>query len=305
MTNLVNFKTDMNKKLVGSGAIILAVMLYGLYGVYSRLIGIEFGAFAQNYCRSAILSLILISYFAMRRKEWRKIEKKDIMWLIFWILPSSVTMILLFVTFNNLAIGTSYFLFYSTMVVGGFITGKIFFGERLSLVKAISLIFALIGLGIIYSSSFEFGKIVYVFFALISGLLTGIWNTLSKKVSGKYPELELVFLNGFFAFVVSVFGGLLFREPLLVFAMNASWFWIFLFAITQIAAIYLLVLGFKNLEAQIGSLIMPLEVIFAALFGFLFFGEILPAGVYLGGIFIALAAFLPNIYSIKEKYVRR
>lgn len=305
MIKLLNLKTIKNKSVLGLISIIIAVMFYGLYGVYSRLIGIEFGAFAQNYSRSAILSIILLLYFLKKGSSWKKIEKNDYKWILAWLLPSPISMILTFIVFNNLAIGTTYFIFYSAMIVGGFIAGKMLFSERLNFEKILSLVFAFLGLGIIYSFNISANQIIYVIFAVLSGLLVGLWNSLSKKVSDKYPEIELVFLNGISSVILSFIGGMFFRESFPVLGINGSWLWIFAYAVTQIAAMYFMVLGFKNLEAQVASIIMPLEVVFATIFGYLFFGEILSQAVYLGGGLIAFAAFLPNIFIIKDKYVRR
>lgn len=143
------------------------------------------------------------------------------------------------------------------------------------------------------------GQVPYVFMALGSGFLLGLWNTLSKKVSNKYPNFQLVFIDGFVSLLFGAACAILFREPVPGINQIESWIWVFIFAVTSVAATSLLVYGFKHLEAQIGSIIMPVEVVFATLFGFLFFKEVLPPTTLFGGLLITLAAVLPNIVLLR------
>ena len=67
------------------------------------------------------------------------------------------------------------------------------------------------------------------------------------------------------------------------------------FAFANLTATYFLIKGFKTVEAQKGSLILPLEIVFASIIGYLIFNEILKPEVYFGGILILLAAILPAL----------
>lgn len=284
----------MSKELKGTFSITLAVMLYGMYGVFSRMIGENFGAFSQNWIRSFILIIFFAIYYLFNKKNWVKIRKKDIKWLIIWPLTGASTTIILFMVFNNLPLGTSYFLFYSTMIVSGFISGKIFFKEKLNKVKIISGFLAVTGLVIIYSLDIPTDKIVFVIGALLAGFLVGLWNTLSKKVSSTYKNFQLVAIDIFVTFLFSFSGAIVVGEKFPILKLSSPLLWIFIFAITQVVTVSCIIYGFKRLEAQIGSVIMPMEVLFATAFGFLFFKEILPVTTLLGGLLIASAAILPN-----------
>ena len=288
-------------KLKGALSLILAVMLYGMYGVYSRKIGLEFGVFSQSWIRNLIIVTILAPYFLLNKKEWVKIKKEDIGWMLMWTLSGTGVMVLLFIAFNHLPIGTSYFLLYSTMIISGYISGRVFYKEKINTIKVVSIILALIGLTLVYSLDIPPEKVVYLLLALLSGALTGLWNTLSKKVSGKYPNFQLVCIDAFTAFAVGVLGAFLVKEDIPPLEPDASWIWLFVFALSQIGAVRFTIYGFKNLEAQIGSIIMPTEVIFATLYGFLFFGEILPLTTIIGGTLIASAAVLPNIALLRGR----
>lgn len=290
----------MTQQIKGTLALLILTMLYGFYGVYNRMIGESFGTFSQNWVRNLIVVVVLTMYFIVGRKKLIKIKQKDMPWVIVWLLSGSAIMILLFLAFNNLPLGTVYFLFYSTMITSGFISGMIFFKEKLNLIKVTSITLALVGLTLIYSLAIKPNEIVYVLFALLSGLILGFWNTISKKFSDNYPNLQIVFMDGLASVIVSLLGAFIVKESMPQFTFTSGWVWITLYALTQIASVGLLVYGFKNLEAQIGSIIMPVEVIFATIFGMLVFHEIPTVTTLIGGLLIASASFLPNIQVFLE-----
>lgn len=285
----------MSKQLKGSIAILLLTSLYGFYGIYNRMIGSTFGTFSQNYVRQLIIVVILGLVFITTNKKLKSINKKDIPWLLIWMLSGSTTMLLLFVAFNHINISTVYFLFYSTMMISGFVFGSLLFHEKLNKIKIISIVLALMGLFLIYSLSIKDNEIPYVLCSLTAGLLLGFWNTVSKKFSDNYPGIQLVFMDAFASSVVAIIGAFIVGEQMPLLNLSSGWLWIFAYALTQIFAVGLVVYGFKNLEAQIASVIMPVEVIFASIFSYFIFKEILPISTIIGGVLIASAAFLPNI----------
>lgn len=289
----------MDKKLKGALSIIIATMSYGMFGIYSRFINNGFQLFTQNWIRNLIVVCIIgIFLLFFRNKIWKKFNQKDIIWILLWSMSGIPAFFLFYIAVQHLQIGTSYFLLYSTMIVGGYICGKVLFKETLNTIKVFAILLSFIGLSLIYSVEISGEKILYIICALLAGAFTAIWNTLSKKFSDKYPNLQLVWTDACIALITSLVGSLIFRE--IIPPINGAWVWIVIFAFGHIVAVSLIVYGFKNLDAQIASIIMPIEVIFATLFGYLFFKEIPQSTTLIGGIFIALAAALPNIGMIYD-----
>jgi len=284
----------MNKKLLGSLYLLFAACLYGLVGVFSRFIS-SFGSFSQSWVKSSITLFIISIVFLFHKTIWKKIQKKDIKWFLIWILPASVQPVLTFLAFNHLPIGVTYFLTYSTMILGGILSGRIFFAEKINLNKFISLILLFVGLSLLYASDIIFIENIYVLFALLAGLVVGFWNTLTKKVSAHYSEFQMMFLDNGTSLIICFIGFLILGEMLPPVVGSSSWFWIFIFGISLTLAGYFLIRGFKNVEAQVGSLILPMEIVFGAFFGYIFLGEILKSNMYMGGLFILVAALLPAI----------
>ncbi|SRR3989339_501887 len=284
----------MNKRLIGSTLLLTSTVIYGLYGIFSRYVS-GFGSFSQSWVRSSITLSVILLMLVFKKFEWQKVKKYDLKWFLIWILPASLQPVITFMAFNHLSLGMSYFLIYSTMILGGIISGKIFFSERLNLNKVFSLVLVFIGLFLIYQSDITLVNNIYVLFALLSGLLVGFWNTLSKKVSGKYSEFQMMSLDQSTTLLVCFIGSTIAGEKLPAFYQYHSWIWILIFALSNVATMFLLIRGFKYVEAQIGSLILPLEIIFASIFGYLIFGEVLKINIYLGGLFILAAALLPAL----------
>jgi drug/metabolite transporter (DMT)-like permease len=282
----------MNTTGKGTIALLLAAS-YGMYGIYSRLIGGHFGEFTQSWTKNAII-ISLLSIFLIIKKSWKQIERNDWKWMILWPLSDVISIVLLYIAFNNLSIGTSYFLLYATMIIGGFIFGSLLYKEQVNKVKALSIILSLVGLSLIFSVEFSPGKFRFMIFGLLAGISTALWNALSKKVSDRYPNTQLVFIDAAVALAATLIGSLIVQDAVPPFT-NPVWTWQILYAVTQICAVAFVIIGFRYLEAQVASVILPIEVIFGVIFGFFFFGEILPLKSLLGGLLIVSAAALPYI----------
>lgn len=266
------------------------------------MIGPSFGNFNQNWTRSLIVILLIFLVIAVNKTRLKMVERKDIKWLLIWFLSGSWVTVLTFIAFNNLPIGTVYLVVYCTMIASGFISGRLFFGERMNMTKTIALLFAIIGLFVIFRFTISSSQVIFLFFAAIGGFLTGIWNTISKKFSDKYHNNQLVLMDAISSVAVALAGALLLREYLPVGSMGSSWTWIGIYAVVQTINVGLMVYGFKNVEAQIGSLILPVEIIFAAIFSYLAFGEIPTKYAVIGGIFIIAAAVLPSLSLLKRNH---
>lgn len=293
----------MNKKLLGSFYLFLSAGLYGLVGVFSRFIS-KFGSFSQSWVKSLILLFIIGTVIFFKKKRWRKIQRQDLKWFAVWILPASCQPVLTFLAFNHLPIGLVYFLTYVTMILGGILSGSLFFGEKMTRVKLMSLGILILGLFLLYHSGFNLTGNIWVLVALLSGLIVGFWNTLTKKVSAKYSAFQMMFLDNSVSLALCLTGSLFLKERLPDLVMDSrSWLWIVIFGFSLTLAGFFLINGFKNTEAQVGSLILPLEIVFGTFFGFLFFGEVLTTIAYFGGFLILTAALLPSLnYKNKRNF---
>lgn len=283
----------MNKTVKGSIFIVLATASYGFYGILSRMIGNDFGDFSQSWTRNTII-LVLVGLFLFLTKTWKTIDRKDRKWMILWPLSDVISIVFMYKTINNLSIGTSYFLFYASMILGGFIFGKILYKEKLNAIKIVSIILSILGLILIFSAEFSMEKIQFIVFGLLAGVSTSLWNNLSKKVSDRYPNSQLIVIDASVALGATLIGSLIVKDSIPPLS-NPVWNWQIIYALAQISAVAFVIRGFRYLEAQLASIILPIEIIFAVIFGFIFFQEKLLLKTLLGGFLIASAAILPYI----------
>lgn len=294
----------MKRPVAGTISLIFAAALYGSYGILSRFIGESFGPFAQNWLRSLMVFFIATTLIVFTRLKLRRIHKKDYPWIVLWLFAGS-TGWLTFIAFNNLPLGTVYFLTYATMIISSYTSGKLLYGEKLDVVKIISVCLAIVGLYLIYSFSITPEKIPFAFVAFASGAVTGFWNTISKKFSDSYSELQLIFVDSIFSPIFGFIMWYFIRDQIAPVTLIAPWFWLLVFSFVGIGTTGLIIFGFKHLEAQIGSIILPIEIVFAIIFGFVFFGETLSLTALIGGGLIGSAAILPSVVMLTKTKKRK
>ena len=276
-----------------SVALLISSLLYGLLGVFSRLIGLEFGIFYQSWTRNLIIAFFILPLLLIF--SWKRIKKNDFKWFLIRSLGDLVTMTCIFIAFNKIQIGISYFLFYAGSIIGGYVIGYLFFKERISKQKFLSLIVGLIGLLMIYTLSFDQKLAPFYLLANIAGFSSAVWNVFSKKVSSSYSVSQIVFidsiLTAFMAFSLSLLFGERFFPP----GLSSPWIANILFAVNSLLTSYLVVYGFRYIEANYGSIILLLEVFFGILFSYLLFREIPNFSASIGGVLILFAIIVPKI----------
>ncbi len=286
----------MNPRLIGVTSLLLAALSYGLYGTYAKFLGPSFGSFSQSSVRNIFVAVLITIFLMLTRRKLIKVNKTDWKWIFIWSIGALSTVFIYF-SFNHLAIGTAYFLLYAGMIGTGLVGGKLFFDERINAQKLVAITLSLLGLIIIYFYDIKSANILFVISALVAGIMAGLWNTLSKKVSSIYPVYQLVLIDTLISTIVGFTGALLLSEKLPSLVSVNPWVITAIWAITQVAASSLTIYGFKKLEAQIASVIIPMEVIFGTIFGYLFFGQVLPTTTLIGGLMIASAAAVASLES--------
>jgi|GEM_PF-498798 len=291
-------------ELKGATFLTISALAYGLFGIFSRLIGDDFGAFSQNAIRNLfpffIYGIILLLY----RNQFKKILKKDIKWFLIWTLGGSSTTILTFIAFNHLPLGTTYFLVYSSMIASGLLVGSLLFKEKLTIEKILSLILSVVGLILIYSLSIDRSLIIYSLFAVIAGAVTGTWNTLSKKISGNYSNFQMLLFDTGASAVIAGSIAIMLSDKVPRLELSTTWLAMLGFVVIGFIGSNGVVLGFRYIEAQLGSLILPIEIVFAAIFGYLIFGELPSLGSLVGGICILIATLIVPAYALLTRKPR-
>jgi len=279
-----------NKGLI---AIIVSSFLYGLQGVFIRLIGVSFGIFYPFVIRGIIISSILF-IFLYFSKTFKKIISRDYKWFILMSLSGIISFIAIFIAYNNLTIGTVLFVYYAGLALNGFLFGYFFFNEKINTVKAIALILSLTGIFLVFSSSILQKELLFLLLALVSGIASSFWFITSKKIS-TYPYSQILAVDSLVVFIVCLIISVVVGEHMSFPSLSIQWISVFGLTAVSLGAFLLSVYGFRLLQAQVASLLLLLEVVFGVFLGWIFFSEIPTSQALIGGGLILIGVSLPNL----------
>ena len=297
-------RLNTDKQLRGSFYILLSSFFFGSYGVWARLIGTSLDNFFQVWTRS-LLILIVIIPIAFITKQIKSVRKKDIKWIALYTGAGAFTVAPIFYAYNIIGIGPTTLLFYASLTIVAYLFGVISFGEKMTSLKVVALILAIVGLLFIFNLSVTGGTLVAAIAAIIAGSAAGIEVTFTKKVSGNYSALELSIFTWAVIFVSHIILSKIVGELWVPVSLNLPWLAVFGYATSSLFAFYLVVLGFKYSEPSTASVVGLLEIIFAVIFGVVFFSEVLSISIVLGCSLITLAAVLPNVKELTRFLSKR
>lgn len=267
-----------------------------------RIIGLNIPVFYAAVVRNIVGFLILL-FFVVRSKKWKHIKNKDLVWLMIRTAGGIIGFSASVIAVLHIPISTYIFVFYVGTLITGYLIGLLQHNEKLTFIKIISFVLAMVGLAYIYTISLDITKIFYFFLSFGSGVGNGVWSAGSKKVSGNYSTLQLNFIDYVFTIIGCVLLSFLFKEQWTIPQVNSAWFanagFVIIFLITGQLMIY----GYKFIEAQKAALIMLSEILFAIVLAYLFFHETMTTHTIIGGICIIIAIALPDLLSIySSKY---
>lgn len=290
----------MNDKIRGIGALVLTAILFGSVGVFSRFIGFDIPVFYQQFVRY-FLSFLILAVLVIRRRAWTRVQAKDWGWIVLRGLSGFAGFVGVYIAFLYLDFGTNYFVTSASTTITGYLLGMILFGEKITKVILISLLIALGGLYLVYSANLELAKLPYLGLSFLSGIGGAVWNVVSKKIPSTYSNLQIVFLDIVIDAIAALVISLLIAERWVVPALDTSWFALVGLTLVFGSANLLVVYGFRRVEANLGSLILLLDIVASLIFAALIFKEIPSVLTLAGGLLIVIAIALPSIRAIAVK----
>lgn len=292
----------MTTQLKSSFYIFASAFFFGTYGIWSRMMGGSFDALTQGWTRSMLVLLILIPA-GIIMGSFKPIIIKDLRWWLLYCLPGSLVIPFYYYGYTHLEIGTATLVFYASLTLTSYVLGFVAFGERMTRTKLISLLLGMTGLVLVYmrsvsaNSQLSFPLLVTV----LSGICGGIEVVFTKKLSDRYSPLQLTVM----IFIVSLLLCLALSYMVHGFTTLSTniiaWTGNILHGFATVAAFFLVVLGYKDIEPSIGGIIGLSEILFGILFGVLLYHETLTDSVIGGFILISTAALLPNATEILRR----
>ncbi|MGC1879325.1 MAG: DMT family transporter [Rhabdochlamydiaceae bacterium] len=283
-------------KWIGYLLILGSAVCFGSYGVWSRLLGHEFGIFSQGWVRSVLILLLLLPF--VRKKHFRPLPKNQRKWFAMTMISTLFTQAPLYFAFNHLSLGTATLIFYGLFLITTYSIGWLFLDEKITQIKLLSLLLSILGLFLIFGFSLTTFSLVPLLLAALNGIASGAEIATSKKVH--ITSLQIVFYSWILILVTHLPLALLFGEVQVVPSWNLEWLAMLGYAASGMAGFWLVVEGFKYVDASIGGLIGLLEIIFSTLFGVWFFADHLTIEILIGGCIILCAGVIPDLYALKH-----
>jgi len=282
-----------DKRMQGILWITASAVCFGSYGIWSKLMMGSFGEFSQGWIRGFLLILVLIP-IGIYKKSYKKILYKDLIWFAL-ISLGAMNQAPYFFAFSSLTIGTATLLFYASLTIGGYAVGKIIFYETMTWQKILAFFCAIAGMYVLFEFTINRYEYLAGGAAILAGLMGGVEVTITKKVSNRYSNIQILTILFAVMFLGNIPFGIFHHETIPAISMTIPWLAQLGYTIAMLGAMYAVVKGFKYLEASIGSLIGLSEILFAALFGVIFFGESITISLLVGGVIILFAAVVPYI----------
>lgn len=276
---------------------------YASYGLWSKLIGPDFGVFTQGWVRSLVILAILIP-IALFTRQFKPIARKDIKWILAIVFFGVLVQAPLYYAYLHADLGTATVVFYALMLIASYAVGRLFLREKINAAKMVALGLAIAGMGVVFGLSLQYFSFLALAMAAVSGAASGGEVSLTKKLP-HLTSLQLIIYVGIGIVVTHLPLAMIFGEHLPSVDHISAWSGMAGFTIVGIVAFWLAVEGFRFVDASIGGLIGLLEIIFAVWFGILFFSEQLTLTVLVGGGLILLASTLPDLTAIGHKHVAR
>ncbi len=281
----------MTNRHKGELALFSAALLYGFFGIFSRLIAFNIPFFYQTSVRN-IFAIIVTGILVLYLKKWKNVAKKDIKWFLLRGICGFIAFITIFISFTKIDIGTTYFLSFAAAAITGYIVGTFVFREKLDRINIAALILSIAGLLLVYSVNLNGNNGPYLILALASGIASPGWNVFSKKISGTYSNVQLNFIDSILSTLFPLFISIFLRETWVPILLNAVWIETFLFGLMFLTVGFLIVYGFSKVDAQAGTLILLFEVVAGMVLAYFFFQETVAVQSLFGGVLILLAIAL-------------
>ncbi len=287
------------KKHIGVILVFLSTILFASYGVWSVLIGPEFGVFFQGYVRSLMILIFLVPV-AIFARSFTKIERKDYPNFLLFLFFVILTQAPLYYAYQNAGIGISTLVFFSSYLIASYVVGKVLIGETLTTVKLVSFVLAMVGLVSIFYTSLGIFSIFALSMAALNGIASGSEVAVTKLIPEKYNTLQTTILAWLAILVTHLPLSFIFNERQVPLALDIHWFAMLCFAFAGGVSFFLVIVGYKYIDASVGGLIGLLEIIFSIILGVILFSEVLTSNIILGAIIILIAAALPNLKPLQN-----
>lgn len=274
----------------GAVALFACSGIYASFGVMVRILSGMLGTYTQVAARMG-LAFIFLFTLALTFRKIKRLSKIEIGKSILLGVISTIIIVFFTIAITEIKIATTICLLYASNISASLCVGTLIFREKLGIQKIIALILAFVGLYLFISPSIAIGLGFGTLAAVLSGISEGISNGIRKWLTGT-DKITVTIIQFLVITLCSSVLVLFSNEVSIRVISGGAIIALFCFSALQILLNYFLLYGFQNFDVNIGTVILSLELFFAAILGFIFFSESLGGTEILGGLIIFLASIL-------------
>lgn len=189
-------------------------------------------------------------------------------------------------------------MFFAGSIVFSFLLGSWFLHETVTIQKVVAIALAVAGIAM-YSHA-----ILSVNEGVIAGLLGGLFDAIAtvarKKIvhEDRSAMLAYQYTSGVAAMTIIM---LLAGGPFVHHLTPISFGLTVLYGVVLFVVGYLFMSGFRRVDANIGTVLVSLEILFGPLLAWLVLGEVPARHELVGGLLIALAAIISGLKFKKDR----
>ncbi len=231
-----------------------------------------------------LIAFILLTY---RKKTFKKIKEAGVPGLIGGIFLSTNFVAYMYAMMETTVANVVFII--STQTVFLPIVAYIFLKEKISSRGYVAIVLAMIGVTLMIGDSFGTGSLK----GNLAALTIPINFSVLVLIIRKYPKVDMIPAI-FYAGILSCLYGLFLLEDMVI---STKDIWLsFLLGVPQLAFGFIFItIGSRTTPAVMVGLLMLMESIFAPIWVWLFYGEIPPASVLIGGIIILSAVVMKSL----------
>ncbi|MBP7060679.1 MAG: DMT family transporter [Candidatus Moranbacteria bacterium] len=279
-----------SKQYKGVAALFTCSAVYASFGPLVRILSEMFGTYTQVAARMG-LAFIFLLILGFVFKKFQPLSKKQILTSIVLGIVSTSIIVFFTIAITEIKIATTIFLLYAASIFASLLIGTFYFKEKLGTQKVIAILLAFLGLYIFMSSSIAIGLGFGTLAAILSGISEGIGNGIRKGLTGA-DKTTVTIIQFLVITVCSSFLIFVSNEIAVRTVSTEAIIALISFSALQLLLNYLLLYGFQNFDVNIGTVILSLELFFAAILGYIFFSESLTTTEIVGGLIIFLASVI-------------
>ena len=249
-----------------------------------------------------LLGGILFVILGLLAKQKLLLNRKQLLWALPTVILYILTARILYVGYHYLPSGTAVFFFF-TYPIFTVLIEWLWQKEPFSKVKIIALVFSILGLLLFSFSSLGELNVLGVSCCLIAAILQSFYLVTFVRFSAKTQASEFSFATTMLLVAAAILLLLHLgrQEIALPGAISGWWPMLAIAAICTLLAVLLCTLGTSHAGASISAIVFAMQVPFAALLAFFFFGDRWVPLQFIGAALLLLAVLFVNFAALKKQ----